>query len=60
MYGDAEISTQAAAHLAGVVITERSPVVTLVSVFVAPVGLKKYSEWQNISMSFCLGLLEAV
>lgn len=48
MYGDAEISTQAAAHLAGVVIAERSPVVTLVSVFVAPVGLKKYSEWQNI------------
>lgn len=29
MYGDREISTEAAAHLAGVVITERSPVVSI-------------------------------
>lgn len=60
MYGDVEISTQAAAHLAGVVITKRSPVVRLVSLFVALVGLKKYSQWQNILMSFCLGLSEPV
>lgn len=41
MYRDTEIATQAAAHLAGVVTTERSPVVRLVSVLVALVGLKK-------------------
>lgn len=59
MYGDVEISTQAAAHLAGVVITERSPVVRIVSAFVPLVGLKKYSQWQNICMSFLSGSVRA-
>lgn len=60
MHGDVEISTQAGAHLAGVVITKTSPVVRLVSLFVALVGLKKDSQWQNILMSFCLGPSEPV